>query len=567
MNEIEKDTNSDCVQLPKNKVKHNEIDQLKDICFDKLKELNLEKYEKRLNEELKEIDAQDCASYFLSIKEKKKNENNLLVPYLLGICGDVDLDKDPVYDYGDFPDLDIDMLPEVRDYLMNEYTRKEFGEKHVCNIVTYQTYKLKSTLLDIVRLFSLDRKEALAITSKIKDKDKDGKDMTLDEALTVYEDLKEYFDKYPEVATAVRKIMSRTKSMGQHASGVIISGVPIDQYVPLVKVPGSDQPCSSWGEGLKTTDLGPVGFVKFDFLSLKANMKIALATHWVEKLYGCKVSALPGQGHWTDSNYLNDPKSLEMARKGDLGMVFQFDASDGIRRLARQCGIDRFEDICAVASLFRPGTMKMNVHEIYCDRKNGKEKFEYHPLTKSFMDSTYDLLIYQEQVMKILNVVGKIPLKDCEIVRKAISKKKVELFKKYQEMFVENGQITLGWDKEKVEQLWKTIEAFSLYSFNLCLSGNTMLHDKVENKYVSVEDACKNKKHRILDSYVEGKIIEDEVVDVFETGEKEVYEINLDNEMKINCTKNHKFLCSDQKMHTVEEIFAKGLEILCWDTI
>lgn len=444
----------------------NDFDTLQEICVNKLKELNLLDYEKRLTEELKEINSQDFSTYFLSIKEKKENENNLLVPYLLGICDEVDLKNDPVFDYGDFPDLDIDMLPEIRDYLMNDYTKKAFGDKYVCNIVTYQTYKLKNTFLDIVRLFDLDRKEALAITSQIKDKDSEGKEMTLDEALEVYDDLRNYFDKYPDVAMAVRKMMSRIKSMGQHASGVIISNVPIDQYVPLVKVPGNDSPCSSWGEGLKTTDLGPVGFVKFDFLALNANMKIALACHLVEQMYGEKVSALPGQGNWSDLSYLNDAKSLEMAKKGDLGMVFQFDASDGIRRLARQCGIESFNDLAAVAALFRPGTMKMNVHEKYCDRKNNKEQFEFHTVTKDFMSTTYDLMIYQEQVMKMLNVVGKIPLKDCEIVRKAISKKKVEYFSKYQEMFVENGQKVLGWEKERLENLWKTIEAFSLYSFN-----------------------------------------------------------------------------------------------------
>lgn len=107
------------------------------------------------------------------------------------------------------------------------------------------------------------------------------------------------------------------------------------------------------------------------------------------------------------------------------------------------------------------------LHETYCNRKKGKEEFEIHPLLKSFMESTYNVLCYQEQTLRMLNVVGKIPLKDCEAVRKAISKKKIDKFKSYKEIFIENGQITLGWTKERVEELWNQIESFAGYGFNL----------------------------------------------------------------------------------------------------
>lgn len=467
----------------------NEQDRLIKICISRLQELDLYKdeYKKRLQLELQEIAAQNEQPYLLSLYDKKsqfpENENNLLVPFLLGLVKTFDISKEPKWNYGEFPDIDIDYLPDVRDYLKEQFAKEQFGEEHVCNISNYNTFGMRSALIDMARIFGKDRNEIIKITKTLAAKDDEGETMTWEKAVEVYDDLKEYADKNPEVADAARRLMHRNRSQGQHASGLIISSVPIHGFVPLVR--GKEgSPASAWVEGLHGTDLGAVGLVKFDFLSLDGNMKIALAAKMagnIENCYTanqiCKVAtdnlykpicALPGNpSSWSDTSYLDDKKALEMANRGDLKMIFQFDGSPGIRRLAEQGGVSSFDDLVAYTALFRPGPMKLGYHSKYCNRKRGKEKFEIHPLLANFMSSTYGVLTYQEQIMRLLNIVGNVPLKDCETVRKAISKKKVDKFKIYKEAFVENGQKLLGWTQEEMEHMWDQIEAFAGYGFNL----------------------------------------------------------------------------------------------------
>ena len=130
-------------------------------------------------------------------------------------------------------------------------------------------------------------------------------------------------------------------------------------------------------------------------------------------------------------------------------------------------GVDRFEDLVAYAALYRPGPLNEKMHTRYVERKRGREKFSLHPLLQPVLSKTYGVMVYQEQIMKILHIVGNIPLKDCEIVRKAISKKKIELFIKYKEMFIVNGQKNLECTEQEITNLWDQVQAFSEYGFNL----------------------------------------------------------------------------------------------------
>jgi DNA polymerase III alpha subunit len=128
--------------------------------------------------------------------------------------------------------------------------------------------------------------------------------------------------------------------------------------------------------------------------------------------------------------------------------------------------------------------MKLKAHNSYCERKRGNEKYEIHPILEDILGYTYGILIYQEQCMRVLNVVGRIPLKDCEAVRKAISKKQIEKFRKYREAFIKNGQEVLERPAEYLEYLWSLIEAFAGYGFNqshataYCYNSARMLYLK-----------------------------------------------------------------------------------------
>ena len=448
--------------------------KLKDLIESKITELgdlvNHPNFQKRLKWELIEIEVQDLEDYFIDLYEKNKtyqdNENNLLVCKILGICNQVNLDSEPSTKMGEFPDVDVDYLKIVRDYLKNEWAPKTFGSDKVCNIGNYGTFGLKSTLIDMARVHGLDRGEILNITTALRMKDDEGEILTFDSALRLYPELKDYCDRNPEVAQATQKLLHRNRSMGKHAGGLILCNQRIDNFVPLVR--GTEgETVSSWVEGLHGQDLGPVGLIKFDLLVVNSLWQIALTARLVKERHNFKnICNHEGQWDWSDTAYLNDAKSIEMANKGDLRCVFQYD-SDGIRKLARKSGVTCFEDLVNLVALYRPGPLNMGMDETYALRKRGKQIYELHPVLEEILGQTYGIMIFQEDVMKILSAVGKIPLRDCYAVIKAISKKKIEGFAKYKDKFVENGQIVLNVSRQEVEKLWEQVQSFAEYGFNL----------------------------------------------------------------------------------------------------
>jgi hypothetical protein len=516
-------------------------------------------FEKRLRWELIEIEVQDEETYFLEMykrKESKENPHNLLVPVILGVSKSVDLDKEPAFKIGDFPDVDVDYLPAVRDYLKKEWAPRTFGQDNVCSIGNYGTFGLKSSFIDMVRVHGLDRGEIMKITTSMGLKDDEGQILTMDKALELYPELKGFCERHPEIETAVRKLLYRNRSMGKHAGGLIISNGRIDDFVPLVR--GTDgSPVSAWVEGLHGQDLGPVGLIKFDLLVVDGLNQIATATRYVKQRNNLEsVCALPGDWDWSDTAYLNDTDSLAMANEGDLKCIFQYD-SDGIRALATKGGVDRFDDLVAYVSLYRPSCLQMKMDEEYVERKRGRKLYEVPEILRDAIGSTYGVLVYQEQIMQILNIVGKIPLRDCYQVIKAISKKKVDGFKKYKDKFVENGQETLGRTEKEMEEYWQLIESFAGYGFNKTLTEDTIIYCVDGSKQIKDIRAgdkvyCVNEK---------GEQAQTEVFAVHDHGVIDVVEVTFDDGYSVKCTLDHKFLTEEGQV-PLWEIIQDNLNVL-----
>jgi len=483
----------------------NEYEQLKKLCESLLScayeqdvfDVEFPALKVRLDQELEEIKKKNDSLYFLKVYERKlkadKNEHNLLVAFLLRMADSVNLNKGPAYTDAEMPDIDIDYLPDIRDYLKEDFVPRRYGKDKVCNIVSYNTFGIKSALIDMARVLNKDREEIMSITTRLGMKDEEGETLTfegMEEDFGTTKnplmlELKAYKERNEDVWDAAKRLVAglidwskykygapphRKRSMSMHASGLVITGVPLSSFCPLVVPPGSRDKglqASAWEEGLASTDLQAAGFIKFDFLSLEANAKIAQCNRLIMARHGLdSICAMPGGPNWSDTKYLNDPKSLAMANDGDLKGIFQFD-SKGIRELVKKGGVTSFDDLIAYSSLYRPGPMDEGMHDEYCDRKNGRKPYEIHPLIEPILGNTYGVMCFQEQVMRILNVVGEIPLRDCEAVRKAISKKKIEKFAKYKDMFVTNGRKTLGVSEDYLLSFWAQIEAFAGYGFNL----------------------------------------------------------------------------------------------------
>lgn len=534
---------------------------LKDLVEQRFKDTEFKdnsKYRKRLNYELIEVETQNCADYFLEIHQsnkKYKNENNLLIPHLLGICDDFSIDQMPKIKTNEFPDVDIDFLATVRDYLKNEFAPKHYKPENTCSIGTYGRYALKSSLLDMARIYGLDRQEALNITTSLRLRDEDGEVMTYEESLESFPELKTYLEKYPQVAIAIQKLMNRIRSTGKHAGGVIVCNDAVNKFVPLMKTTGGDSLVSQYVEGLATQELGPIGLVKFDLLVVSALEQLGVAARLIKDRHNIAVIA-GKEEDWDETDYLNDSKCIETADNADLLGVFQYD-SDGIREVVKKAGINSFDDLVAIVSLYRPGPLNMKMDELFIKRKRGVELCENHPLLEPILGNTYGILIYQEQVMKMLNAVGKIPLKDCETIRKAISKKKISSFIKYKEMFIENGILTLGKSKEEMCSIFSEIESFAAYGFNKSVTEDTIIYcvdGPKQIKDIRAGDSvyCVNEK---------GEQAQTEVVAVHDHGVIDVVEVTFDDGYSVKCTLDHKFLTEEGQI-PLWEIIEDNLFVL-----
>ena len=297
----------------------------------------------------------------------------------------------------DYPDVDVDFLPKVRDYLKNDWAPNYFGKDYVANIGTYNSYGIKSALIDMARIYSKDRGEVLKITTTMGLKDDEGHVLTWDKALELYKDLKEYCDKNPEVGAAAKKLVGRNKSMGKHAGGIIISSKPISNFVHLVK--GKEgEVVTAWTQGLHDQDLEPVGFIKQDWLVIKNLEQINYACKLIKERHGLKgIYALDGQDDFTDDVFIQDAGAIALANDADLKGIFQFD-SEGIRSLVGKGGVTTFDDLVAYAALYRPGPMDSNMHNDYVERKKGKKEYSIHPLLEPILNSTYGVICFSRAV-------------------------------------------------------------------------------------------------------------------------------------------------------------------------
>lgn len=510
-----------------------------------------DRFKLRFKKELKEIDAQGEHEYFLNLYDKFKAENlkfpenqyNNITDYLLGLTDEFDIEKPSKYVQGEFPDIDIDYLKDVRDYIKREWAAVTFGQDFICEIGTYGTSGIKSAILDMARIFGANKEALQQITVKMTDKDDEGRELDWEKALEIFPEFKAYCEENPLVADAASMLLDRIRSGSVHAGGLIIADRQIDGFVPLeVRMVNKENPngviCSAWTEGLSRQDLSPVGLIKFDLLVINNLMQIALCCKLVKERHGLdSICALPGQWDFSDISYLNDPKALAMADEGDLKCIFQFD-SEGIRKLVKRGGVSSFDDLAAYSAIYRPGPLSMSMDVTYCRRKKGEEPYSIHPIMQKILGKTYGVLVFQEQIMEILRIVGEVPDMHTEKVRKAISKKRVNEFIKYKEMFIENGQKNLNANIEYVQNLWDQVQAFSDYGFNASLCEKTLIPHK--NGIKEIKNFVEGDIVYCVDQ--SGEKVETEVLKLHDHGEITGFEVTFDDDYKIICSANHKFL-------------------------
>ncbi len=349
------------------------------------------------------------------------------------------------------PDIDIDFDDRRRGDVVR-YVQDKYGSDHVAQIVTYGTIKGKQAIRDAARVLGHPYLEGDKLC-KVYPPLIMGRDGGLEQALDNAPELKRFYDEggaAREIIDTALKVENLKRSAGIHAAGVVIGPDPLIEHIPLKR--------GEHGEVVTQYDMRLVeelGLLKMDFLGLRNLTVIGLTKDYIRDNRGIEVDV--------DSLDLADPKVYEMLRQGDSDGVFQLE-SDGMRRLLVQLRPDRFEQIMALIALYRPGPMEQI--PAYIERKNDASKIGYlDDALEDITRETYGILVYQEQIVLMLQKLAGYSPGRADVVRKAIGKKNRAMMAAEEPVFIE-GCVKAGLTEEKATRLWALIQPFADYSFN-----------------------------------------------------------------------------------------------------
>ncbi len=350
------------------------------------------------------------------------------------------------------PDFDVDFCQENRAKTI-EYVQNKYGFENVAQIITYGKLQSKAVIRDVARVLQMPYSQADKI-SKMVPPPVQGKNVTLAEALEQVPEMEQLRVSDPQVNKLfdiAMKLEGLYRHSGVHAAGVVIGDRALEKLVPLYKDPRADMPVTQYD--MKYVE--ETGLIKFDFLGLKTLTVIKKAVDWIKKIHDIDldIDAIP----------LDDTKTYEMMQRGETTAVFQFESS-GMKEVHKQIKPDRFEDLIAIVSLYRPGPMD-NI-PTYIKRKHGEEEITYlHPSLAPILDETYGIMVYQEQVMNIARSLGGYTMGEADKLRKVMGKKLRDEIPKQREKFTK-GAITNGIEEGVAKSIFDQMEKFASYGFN-----------------------------------------------------------------------------------------------------
>ena len=427
----------------------------------------------------------------------KENKVNSYLAYILGMTTkrpDIDgelLPKRRYFARASFPDIDSDFDYEYRDQIY-DYIIDKYGREKVGNIGTYTSLKLKNYLqraykaIDPDGLFSPDKegkerwKKNAAVTAQdisnaigkqkgafIRATDENGEEVHINsvhDGIKYVPEFRSYMEKYPEIVRYADDICGLLCTPGVHPAGIVISDCDLQYIAPLrmtkkkSELAGEVQ--NSYSTQYAYEDLEFIGLIKFDLLALSTLSVIARTLNLIKENYGIEIDI--------ENLPLDDKKTFALYRSGYLDGVFQCE-SPGMQKTMEEINVDRFADIVAGVALYRPGPMEFI--KDYAERKKGIQEVDYfhssiEPYVKPYLEETYGILCYQEQLMQICNSLAGFSITDGYVMIKAVGKKKSDLLHKYRTQFISGCQSN-GINSNIAERYWdQKITPFANYGFN-----------------------------------------------------------------------------------------------------
>jgi DNA polymerase-3 subunit alpha len=348
------------------------------------------------------------------------------------------------------PDIDIDFCINGRDDVIR-YVADKYGRENVGQIITFGTMKARGAIRDVGRVLSIPYGDVDKIAKLVPE----GPKVSLDRAIEDEPELKrmEKGEKNQQKLLKIaRSLEGLSRHASTHASGVVISDRPLVEYLPLFK--GSNDEVMTQ---FTMDQIEQLGLIKFDFLGLKTLTVIKQTLKLIEMTTGQQVEI--------EKIPLDDPGAYQLCGEGKTTGVFQLESS-GMKDLLRRLKPGLFEDLVALVALYRPGPLGSNMVEDFIAGKHGRSKIKYMlPQLEPILKETYGVILYQEQVMKIAQILANYSLAEADELRKAIGKKKAEVMAAHKARFTK-GATENGVALKKAEKLFLLIEKFGGYGFN-----------------------------------------------------------------------------------------------------
>ena len=352
------------------------------------------------------------------------------------------------------PDIDVDFCYERRQEVI-DYVGRKYGEGHVSQIITFGTMAARAVLRDVGRVLRIPYADVDRLSKLVPAE----LNMTLERALKLSPELKTLYDTDPTMQKVIDlslKLEGLPRHSSTHAAGVVISGVPITEVVPLQM---NDSVLTTQ---FPMTTLEELGLLKMDFLGLRTLTVLRDALAFIRETH---------DGDAPDLDHLpfTDPAVYRMIARAETDGVFQLESS-GMRQFLLQLRPDCFEDLIAGISLFRPGPMEQIPR--YIRGKHDPSSVKYaHPLLEPILSNTYGCMVYQEQVMEIVRSLAGYSYGRSDLVRRAMSKKKHDVMAKEREFFIHgtegvDGAVKRGVPEAVADRIFDEMMDFASYAFN-----------------------------------------------------------------------------------------------------
>jgi DNA polymerase-3 subunit alpha len=359
------------------------------------------------------------------------------------------------------PDIDVDFCFERRGEVI-EYVRQKYGRESVGQIITFGTMKSRAVIKDVGRVLGFTPTETDQLAKLIPNMPNFS--LTVKEATKKVPEVAQLYrndERYRQLLDYAMALEGLSRHAGVHAAGVVIAPGPIDEYVPVCtqssRGSGGDADENIVVTQYDMNALEKAGMLKMDFLGLTTLTVISDALAAIRERTGSAPDL--------DTLPLDDPETYRILRAGRTAGVFQFEsplATDMLRSMRT----DRFDDLVASNALMRPGPLDAGMHKVYCQRKRGEEPVSYQlPELAEILGTTYGVITYQEQVMRIAQVLAGISLAEADVLRKAVGKKDADLIKLELGKFVEKA-VARGHARKTIEDISGQIETFGRYGFN-----------------------------------------------------------------------------------------------------